>query len=98
MGPDIENFTVFSNLVKHPLQELRDGCKKTKRKYRLTGKEKGIRYTLHRLSERICKISRLCFQMSYQKANSTELVSSFYSFKEKITLGDKKTNHFSTKV
>jgi hypothetical protein len=28
---------------------------KTKGKYRLTGKEKGIRYTLHRLSEESAK-------------------------------------------
>jgi hypothetical protein len=35
------------------------------------GIEKGIRYTLHRLSERICKINRLCFQMSSQIANTT---------------------------
>jgi hypothetical protein len=35
----------FSNPVKHPLQKLRDGCKRTKRKYSLRGNRE--RYKVH---------------------------------------------------
>jgi hypothetical protein len=98
VGRDIENFTVFSNPVKRPSQSLRDGCKKTKRKYTLRGNREG--YKVHTAQAFWKNLQNKSFVFSDELSKSKYdlvSVSSFNSFKENITQGDNKINNFSHK-